>query len=67
MMRAYLDRMFRPRDITMRFHEIKDPVKGGPSGILTTSEALSQRDINLIKSSLRNRQFADGEVVKVVR
>lgn len=67
MMRGYLDRMMRPRDLVLQFHRVSDPANlTGVTGILTTSQPLRPGDLERVRS-LDARKLVDGQVVKIPR
>ncbi len=67
MMRGYLDRMMRPRDLVLQFHRVSERANpSGVIGILTTSQALKPGDLELVRS-LDVRELVDGQIVKIPR
>ena len=63
MMRGYLDRMMRPRDLELRFHRATEP--GAPS-FLMTSEQVRPGDLERIRQ-IDIRELVDGQLVKIPR
>lgn len=68
MMRRYLNRMMRPRDLVLQFHRVAGEPEGmkGVTGILTTSQQLRPDDMDRIRS-LDPLEMVDGQVVKIPR
>lgn len=67
MIRRYLDRMMRPRDLVLQFHRAGDPADPTDvTGVLTTSQALRPGDLERVRA-LDARNLIDGQVVKIPR
>lgn len=61
MMRGYLDRMLRPRDLVLQFRR-----DAGASGVLVTPQKLEPSDLERIRA-LDPRELVDGQVIKISR
>lgn len=72
MMRAYLDRMMRPREVTFRFRKgVPDNMDGaseGVCGIIVTSDKLTQDEIDALRAYMATKpDLVDGQVIKLPR
>lgn len=70
MMRSILNRMMRPRDLVLQFHEVRRDGESrffnGVNGVLTTSQQLRPGDIDRVRK-LDARLLVDGQIVKIKR
>lgn len=68
MMRGYLDRMLRPRDLVLQFRRVSDgpAAEAGAQGVLATSQALRPGDLDRVRA-LDTRELVDGQIVNIPR
>lgn len=68
MIRGYVDRMLRPRDLVLQFHRTGDADAdgGGVTGILLTSQRLRAGDLDRVRQ-IDPRNLVDGQILKIKR